>query len=360
MMDFSSELTELWDMDCLSTATFLFLLKTYHAFCWLQALVILYRFFGGSLLVFFFLYISVPASHLPTGLSDPLKSEDDISIVNADAITPTSWHELSWMFIGVRGGFFLWIALLNLFTISAMWARITDVMTSEAGARLFGFIGAGATLGQLVGSLLAVGLARLGPVLLLVAALMMELAARCALGVGEDGLHHMPVLIPSKDSEAEGQQMVHLSEGTNKGGSLGESETLSGTTTNKLTSLLEGVRLIFSSTYLLQICAFLWLTAVISSFFYFERSAVVADSTQDPLGRRILLAEINSLTAVFILAGQLTVTGRLLSKVGITTALCALPVVALLNLTAISASPTSMVIAISEAVRKVGKSQITW
>lgn len=33
----------------------------------------------------------------------------------------------------------------------------------QAGARLFGFIGAGATLGQLIGSLLAVGLARLGP-----------------------------------------------------------------------------------------------------------------------------------------------------------------------------------------------------
>jgi hypothetical protein len=32
-------------------------------------------------------------------------------------------------------------------------------------------------------------------VLLLVAALMMELAARCALGVGEDGPHHIPVLI---------------------------------------------------------------------------------------------------------------------------------------------------------------------
>lgn len=27
----------------------------------------------------------------------------------------------------------LQIALLNLFTISAMWARITDVMTSEVG-----------------------------------------------------------------------------------------------------------------------------------------------------------------------------------------------------------------------------------
>lgn len=43
-------------------------------------------------------------------LSDPLKSEDDISIVNADSITPTSWHDLSWVFIGVRGGFFLWVS----------------------------------------------------------------------------------------------------------------------------------------------------------------------------------------------------------------------------------------------------------
>jgi AAA family ATP:ADP antiporter len=100
-----------------------------------KALVILYRFFGGSLLVFFLLYIAVPASHLPTDerLSDALKPEDDISIVNGNPITPTSWHELSWLFIGVRGSFFLWIALLNLFTISAMWARITDVMTSEVG-----------------------------------------------------------------------------------------------------------------------------------------------------------------------------------------------------------------------------------
>lgn len=92
-----------------------------------------------------------------------MKPGDGAAITDADSVSPTSWHNLSWYFIGVRGGFFLWIALLNLFTISAMWARVTDVMTSEMGTRLFGFIGAGATLGQLVGSLLAVGLARLGP-----------------------------------------------------------------------------------------------------------------------------------------------------------------------------------------------------
>lgn len=43
----------------------------------------------------------------------------------------------------------------------------------------------------------------------------------------------------------------------------------------------------------------------------------------------------------------------ILSKLGVTSSLCTLPVVALLNLTAISASPTSMVRTISEALRKV-------
>lgn len=76
----------------------------------------------------------------------------------------------------------------------------------------------------------------------------------------------------SKEREDEGQQLVELSEGTNKGRSLVDSESLIVATSKKLASVLEGVRLIFSSAYLLQICAFLWLTAVISSFFYFEVS----------------------------------------------------------------------------------------
>lgn len=78
-----------------------------------------------------------------------------------------------------------------------------------------------------------------------------------------------------KESEGEGQQLVETGEGANKGaamvgsGSPAEAAVLT-QTVNKVAALLEGIRLIFASTYLLHICAFLWLTAVISSFFYFE------------------------------------------------------------------------------------------
>ncbi|KAH9549494.1 hypothetical protein CY35_10G023200 [Sphagnum magellanicum] len=296
-----------------------------------RALVLLYRFFGGSLIFFFLLYVMVPAPALSVATKD-----------------------FSWIFTVVRASFFLWIALLNLFTISAMWARVTDIMSSEAGTRLFGFVGAGATLGQLIGSLLAVAMAHLGPVLLLVSALMMELAARCALGVGDDDLNQSSVL----REESEEQQLLERDECASDGGGLAHSGSMEQNSpkprlVNKLVAMLEGLRLIVASTYLLHICAFLWLSAVVSSFFYFEKSAVVAGIVHDPLGRRILLAEINSLTAVFILIGQLTMTGRLLTWFGITVALCALPMVAFLNLTALAASPSSAVVAISEATRKV-------
>lgn len=47
----------------------------------------------------------------------------------------------------VRIGFYLWLSLLNLVATSTLWARAADAFDSHAAKRLFGFLGAGATLG---------------------------------------------------------------------------------------------------------------------------------------------------------------------------------------------------------------------
>ena len=47
----------------------------------------------------------------------------------------------------VRIGFYLWLSLLNLVATSTLWARAADAFDSNAAKRLFGFLGAGATLG---------------------------------------------------------------------------------------------------------------------------------------------------------------------------------------------------------------------
>lgn len=304
-----------------------------------KALLIMYRFFGASLILFFVLYA------LESVITSSISTKGDLSMMLQSfklGIQKEASHQT---FIGLRVCFYIWIALLNLFTTSALWARLADIMNSEAGSRLFGFVGAGATLGQLAGSIVAVVLAPFGSFLLLVSAVFMELGAQCALGIGEDHLFYSST--PSSDSIDIQSDCQSNDEDVQIDYSLWEAVC------SKVSAMLEGLRLILASSYLLHVCCFLWLTAVVSSFFYFQRANVVAGVTHDPLGRRMLLAKINSFTAVFILFGQLTITGRLLTYFGVTIALCASPAVAFFNMAAISISPIPLVIAVSEASRKV-------
>ncbi|KAI5058267.1 hypothetical protein GOP47_0026437 [Adiantum capillus-veneris] len=296
-----------------------------------KALLILFRFFGVSLVLFFLLYVG--ESSAPSSMASSFVAMESLE-----------GKKGSWTFKSLRFCFYIWIALLNLFTTSALWARLTDIMSSEAGSRLFGFVGAGATLGQLVGSIFAVILAPFGPFLLLLSALFMEFGAQCALRVGCD---------PTSDSVTGSDSINSQELCVCDIEAVQTSQNLWGTVCSKFFFMAEGLRLTFASSYLRYVCSFLWLTAVVSSFFYFERANVVAQVSQDPLGRRVVLAKINSFTAVFILFGQLTLTGRLLAYCGVPFALCASPAVALVNMAAISISPTPLVIAISEAARKV-------
>jgi hypothetical protein len=89
----------------------------------------------------------------------------------------------------VRVAFYLAVSLLNLVAVSTLWARSADIFSPAAASRLFGLLGAGATLGQLLGSVLAAPLAAMpllrsagGPSLLplLAAAAALELAGQAA------------------------------------------------------------------------------------------------------------------------------------------------------------------------------------
>ncbi|MFZ9151968.1 MAG: MFS transporter, partial [Burkholderiales bacterium] len=79
--------------------------------------------------------------------------------------------------------FFVWISIFNLFAVSVFWSFMADLYASEQGKRLFGFIAAGGSAGALLGPTVALWLAvPLGPAnLLIVAALLIEVAVFCAL-----------------------------------------------------------------------------------------------------------------------------------------------------------------------------------
>ncbi|MEW5309376.1 MAG: hypothetical protein WDW38_001270 [Sanguina aurantia] len=95
-------------------------------------------------------------------------------------------HLQSWVF----AVFYVSLNAQNLVLTSALWALAADVFSPEAGMRVFGFLSAGATLGQLVSSLTAVAYSRLHaswfgnsalpPLALLpLAALLLLVAGRC-------------------------------------------------------------------------------------------------------------------------------------------------------------------------------------
>ncbi|XP_052135964.1 uncharacterized protein LOC127754460 isoform X2 [Oryza glaberrima] len=308
-----------------------------------RALVFIHRFFSLSLLVFFVLWFASTPGHSPS-----------ISQSSEDASNkPPGWGNHSWFYILVRISLFLWVSLLNLIAISSTWARVIDVMDNESGSRLFGFIGAGATLGQLFGSLFAATMAWLGPFLLLFSSLLMELAALSSKGICTDDTHSSMELSStiaeqSQNTEAD-DEMSSLVTSQGSPSQVSESHK----TKPEIFVMFEGFWLIARSSYLMYISLFLWLSAVVSSFFYFQKVTIVATTISSPTARRRTFALINSFIAVFILAGQLTLTGRILTVAGVTVAICASPFIATLNMVALALWPTWVAVAVTETIRKV-------
>lgn len=273
-----------------------------------KALVYIHRFFSLSLLVFLLLWYASSDGSMVSKFKSSVShssSPEDVEGNSATVVGHTfhdGWGNHGWFYITVRIGLFLWVSLLNLITISSTWARVIDIMDNESGSRLFGFVGAGATLGQLFGSLFAASMAWFGPFLLLFSALLMELAAQSSKGIILDRYHVSEELSHTREDK-------HFEAG-DETSTLIKSSPKSPVNVAKYQFfvMLEGLWMIVSSTYLIYVSLFLWLSAVVSSSFYFQKVTIIAITVTSPMARRRLFALINSFVAVFIFAGQLTLT----------------------------------------------------
>src|SRR6185436_8236639 len=59
--------------------------------------------------------------------------------------------------------FFLWVGLFSYTIVAQFWALAADIYTEEQGKRLFPIIGAGSSIGAVVGGLFAKTLMPFGP-----------------------------------------------------------------------------------------------------------------------------------------------------------------------------------------------------
>ncbi len=222
--------------------------------------------------------------------------------------------------------FFVWTSVFNLFVVSIFWSLMADLFRPGQAARLFGFVAVGGTIGAVTGSSITAFLAEiLTPNnLLLVSATLLGLAILAA--------RQLMKSAPRRNDE---DMTVSVDADAPVGGKI-----------------LDGIRFVFSSPYLLGIVGYMFLYTVTATFLYFQQAEIVEVSFSDRTLRTVFFARVdlavNSLTAIM----QIFLTGRIVRRIGVALALATLPLVCILGFIAIGATPTLLAIAVFQILRR--------
>lgn len=308
-----------------------------------------YRFFIANLVIFFVLFQVVPI-------------EDSVWIGRI---------------------FFIWVSIFNLFVISVFWSFMTDIYRSAQSKRLFGMLAVGGTVGAMTGSGITSALVQaLGPVnLLLISALMLEAAARVsgALEKAEQGLA-LAALRDEQEDKDKVQVKEELFAGEPAPTDTGN-PTRSGNPTERVPEtdsgdadrqarvrqqvadkqqevigggVLDGVRDVLRSPYLLGIALLMLLFTVTSTYLYFMQLDVVSGASEDSRVRTQLLANIDLIVNIITLITQLFLTGRILRWLGVGLSLAFLPLLSLIGFGLVGVAPALAVVLVFQIVRRAG------
>ena len=243
--------------------------------------------------------------------------------------------------------FFIWTSIFNLFVVSVFWSLLTDVFRPGQGKRLFGVVAVGGTVGAMLGASITTGLVGvMGPLnLMLVSALILELAVRAshvldkaeaALRLSDDG---------SDTAAADGA----ASNATAGASAAASSDAVIGG------GMLDGIKHILSSPYLLGIASLILFYTISSTFLYFQQVDVVARTFgEDRAARTQVFGAMDIAVNALTLLAQLFVTGRFIKWLGVGAALAFLPLVTLIGFGVMGFAPTLAVLIVFQVARRAG------
>ena len=228
--------------------------------------------------------------------------------------------------------FYVWVSLFSLFHISVFWSFMAVTFSRPQATRLFGFIGAGASIGGIGGPALAtllVGDIGTDP-LLLVAAGLIALAPPLIIWLQRlkrSDLHNEAV---SADRSAF----------DNIGGGA-----------------LAGFSEFLNSRYLLVIGLFIFFYTSIGSFAYFELKNLLVDYDED--ARTRIWASMDLVVNIFTILVGAFATGRIAKHLGLPFTLASIPVLMLGGMLWLAATPVVAVAVGVQVVRRIGNYAIS-
>lgn len=226
--------------------------------------------------------------------------------------------------------FFVWLSVFNLFVVSVFWSFMSDLFDTAQAARLYGMIAAGGSAGAIAGPLAAsflVSYLRI-PGLLVLSASLLAGTVLCIVMLGRWARAH-----PRKGEPPPGDPI---------GGGV-----------------LEGVRAVLGSRFLLAICGYLLCYTALSTALYFQQVHILAAEVPDPEARTRLLAAVDLSVNALTLALQLFAFSRLAASLGPTGMLVVMPLVSAVGFLVLGAAPLLATLIAFGVTRRVGEFAIS-
>ena len=227
--------------------------------------------------------------------------------------------------------FYLWVSVFALFNVSVFWTFMADTFNPGQAKRLFGIIGAGASAGALFGPAIpALFAGVLGTdTLMLIASVSLMIV--------------IPLVF----------YLYHL-----KASELGNADLAADTSKAVIGgNWWQGFQSFFTNPYLLGIGAFILLYVFIGSFVYFEQKNLLAEFTRAE--RTQILGSVDWLVNLVTFGMAFFLTGRIVSKVGMPTALALMPFLVGAGLLILAFAPALTVLLALQVFRRGGNYGLT-
>ena len=232
----------------------------------------------------------------------------------------------------INKGFYVWVSVFSLFNLSVFWSFMTDIFNKTQARRLFGIIAAGTTVGAIRGPVIT-------------ASLVDDLGANGLLlmsaGLLIVPVFVIPVLRRLKVSQLGNEELQ---------ADLGPRQALG-------TNPFSGFSVLFADRYLLWLCAFILFYVTINTFVYFELQNLTSEYSLE--FRAKIWSWIEITRNVLTLVTATMITSRIVTKLGMQTALAMVPGLVALGIIALVAAPVLLVLAIFQIGRRVGNYAIT-
>lgn len=228
---------------------------------------------------------------------------------------------------GRGAAFFIWVAVFNLFAVSVFWSYMADVFSNEDAKKVYGYIGAGGTIGALAGPLITRLLAErigIGNLLLVSAGFL----AICLFTILR--LRRFALTREQRQRDASGEQAM--------GGSV-----------------LAGLRLVWSDPLLRALAVLMFFGVGVGTLLYNEQAAIARQFFPEDAARTAYYANIDLAVNVLTIFVQVFLTRWLMRRYGIAPLLLLPAIAILIGFSLLAASPLPLLVAVVQVMTRSGE-----